>query len=201
MDLKTHDLAGTVKQLATRLGWQCAVDPDDWRRATVISIGGYPIGTLSDLSAPIYPPGTPPHVAFYLAVDDADRRAEAAAAQGAQVLVPPFDAGDQGRIATLIDPFGAVVSLWQRTPGHGWRHPAGLRNAPYRMVLTCPDPDRTAHFYRDALGAPLHHADLRLSAAVASPPQWQLALSSDHNASASTDEGITFSMESRFTPS
>jgi predicted enzyme related to lactoylglutathione lyase len=179
MDLKTRDLPGTAAVLSDLLGWQFAEDPADWRRATVISVGGYRIGTVSDLAAPIYPEGTPPHLAFYLAVDDADLRSAAAADHGAEIVVAPFDAADQGRIATLIDPFGAVVSLWQPAPGHGWRHPIGLRNAPYRMRLTSSQPEQARRFYRDTLGAHLCHADIVAAPHGAAPGQWHLTISAD----------------------
>ncbi|WP_207922462.1 VOC family protein [Micromonospora sp. KC606] len=175
MDFKTRDVSGTADFFSAVLGWRFAVDEDDWRRATVITVGDYRIGTVSDLAAPIYPPDTPPHVAFYLAVDDVNQRAAAAAAHGAQILVTAFDAGDQGRIATLIDPLGAVVSLWQRAPGYGWRHPVGLLNAPHRMTLHCANPNLARRFYRETLGADLRHADfLSVEHTTGTAGQWQL---------------------------
>ncbi|GGZ44968.1 hypothetical protein GCM10010387_44230 [Streptomyces inusitatus] len=145
MDLKTHDPAGAAEFFSTVLGWHFAVDEDDWRRATKIYENGRPVGGVSDLSQPVYPPGTPAHIAHYLAVDDVDRRTEAATAHGARLVVPPFDAGDQGRIATLVDPFGAAVSLWQARGFAGWDEPRPL-------VLDCPDPEGARRFYREVLG-------------------------------------------------
>lgn len=124
------------------LGWRFAVDEDDPRRATKIHVDGHPIGGVSDLSGPVYPPGTPPHAAYYLAVDDVDRRAEAAVAHGARLVVGPFDAGEQGRMATLVDPEGAAFSLWQARSFAGWRLPPGVEHAPMRLVLACGAPER-----------------------------------------------------------
>lgn len=167
MDVKTHDLTGTAAFFEQTLGWRFAVDEDDWRKATKISVDGHLIGSVSDLANPIYPPGTPDHIAFYLAVDDVDRRAEAAVANGARLVVPPFEAGDQGRMATLIDPFGAAVSLWQARAFTGWKVPPG------RMVLACDQPDLARDFYLEMTGAPLAHADF-----IATPdaPQWELVV-------------------------
>ncbi|GAA2223216.1 VOC family protein [Streptomyces amakusaensis] len=145
MDLKTHDPAGAAEFLSTVLNWHFAVDEDDWRRATKIYENGRPVGGVSDLSQPVYPPGTPAHIAHYLAVDDVDRRTEAATAHGARLVVPPFDAGGQGRIATLVDPFGAPVSLWQPGGSTGWEEPR-------RPVLDSPDPAGARRFYREVLG-------------------------------------------------
>ncbi|CAO0835165.1 Protein N-acetyltransferase, RimJ/RimL family OS=Streptomyces microflavus OX=1919 GN=Smic_17340 PE=4 SV=1 [Streptomyces microflavus] len=100
MDLKTRDPSGTAAFFSAVLDWDFAVDEQDWRKAVTISAGDHRIGGLSDLAQPVYPPGLPAHIAYYLAVDDVDRRTAVAAENGAQILVPPFDAGDQGRIAT-----------------------------------------------------------------------------------------------------
>lgn len=123
MDLKTRDPSGTAAFFSAVLGWDFAVDETDWRRAVVFSAGDHRIGGVSDLAQPVHPPGLPAHVAYYLAVDDVDHRTAVAAENGAQILLPPFDAGDQGRIATLIDPAGAAVSLWR---------PRGSRDGRYR---------------------------------------------------------------------
>lgn len=171
MDVKTGDVAGVAAFFGTVLGWRFAVDEDDPRRATKIYADGRPIGGVSDLSAPIYPPGTPPHVAYYLGVDDADRRTEAAVAHGAELVVGPFDAGDQGRIATLVDPGGAAFSLWQAGTFAGWSHPANAPHAPAEMVLACADPERSRSFYRAVLGT-----DPRGAAFVRGAAGWEAVL-------------------------
>ncbi|CAL9676733.1 VOC family protein [Streptomyces sp. enrichment culture] len=150
MDVKTHEVSRTAAFFSEVLGWHFAVDEDDWRRAIRIFADGQQIGGVSDLSSPLYPPGTPAHIAYYLAVDDIDARTEAATAAGAQLVLAPFDAGDQGRIATLIDPVGAAFSLWQTHPSNRW---SPSTRAPRRMVLACPRPERARRFYRDVLGA------------------------------------------------
>ncbi|MCK8437342.1 VOC family protein [Streptomyces sp. D2-8] len=180
MDLKTRDPAGAAALLSKALGWRFAVDEKDWRKATKITVDGHLIGGVSDLANPVYPPGTPAHIAYYLAVDDIDRRVEAATAHGAHLVVPPFDAGDQGRIATLIDPVGAAFSLWQRRHFPGWRFPPRLAGSPHRMVLTCDRPDEARHFYEETTGAPLICADFVAAAGPGtSGPRWELMVAVD----------------------
>ncbi|MFD5942298.1 VOC family protein [Streptomyces griseus] len=185
MDLKTRDPAGTAAFFSSVLGWDFAVDEEDWRRAVKISAGGDRIGGVSDLAQPVYPPGTPPHIAFYLAVDDVDHRTALAVANGAQVVVPPFDAGDQGRIATLIDPVGAALSLWRPRGFAGWPVSAEAEGTPHHAVLTCEDPERAREFYTRTTGTPLGRAAFRKAApapagtdagTAASAPRWELAL-------------------------
>lgn len=141
MDLKTRDPNGTAAFFSAVLDWDFAVDEQDWRKAVTISAGDHRIGGLSDLAQPVYPPGLPAHIAYYLAVDDVDRRTAVAAENGAQILVPPFDAGDQGRVATLIDPVGAVVSSGGRRGSRGGR--CRLRTGPWPYLITWSSPVKT----------------------------------------------------------
>ncbi|MEU6951604.1 VOC family protein [Streptomyces sp. NPDC045714] len=189
MDLKTRDPSGTAAFFSSVLGWDFAVDEEDWRRAVKISAGGDRIGGVSDLAQPVYPPGTPPHIACYLAVDDVDHRTALAVANGAQVVVPPFDAGDQGRIATLIDPVGAVLSLWRPRGFAGWPVSATAEGTPHQAVLACEDPERAREFYARTTGTPLGRAVFRepgpgvagtgADTTGGSAPQWELALAVD----------------------
>ncbi|MFI9629358.1 VOC family protein [Streptomyces sp. NPDC052042] len=159
------------------LGWQFAVDGSDWRRATKIFADGQRIGGVSDLSSPLYPPGTPAHIAYYLAVDDIEARTEAATTAGAQLVLAPFDAGDQGRIATLIDPVGAAFSLWQTDPANRWSPSA---SAPQRMILACPHPEQARRFYRDVLGTVPRCADfVRMHGPEKCAPHWELVVAVD----------------------
>ncbi|MER5424301.1 VOC family protein [Streptosporangium roseum] len=177
MDLKTHDIPGTAAFFSAVLNWRFAVDEDDWRRATKITVDGHQIGTVSDLANPIYPPGTPAHIAYYVRVDDVDRRVEMATANGAQLVLAPFDAGDQGRMATLIDPAGAVFSLWQAGRFSGWRVPPKTAYAPQRMVLAGDRHRQAEDFYRQVLGAGFACCDfLTVSESGGGAPQWELAV-------------------------
>ncbi|MDX3643954.1 VOC family protein [Streptomyces sp. MB09-02B] len=174
MDLKTRDLPGTTAFFAATLGWHLTVDEEDPRRSTRITTGdGHRVGGASDLANPVYPPGTPAHIAFYLAVDDVDARTATAVANGARLVLPPFDAGDQGRVATLVDPVGAAVSLWQPYRFGGWGFPQGAPGTPHRMVLTCQRPDRAREFYRKVTGTAPVHADF---ASGDAPSQWEVVV-------------------------
>lgn len=193
MDLKTHDPDGIAAYFSQTLGWRFDVDEQDWRKAVKISVDGHLIGGVSDLANPVYPPGTPAHIAYYLAVDDVERRTATAVANGARVVVPPFEAGDQGRLATVIDPFGAAFSLWQRAGFAGWTFPPGLPGAPHRMVLACARPDDARRFYEETTGAPLPGADFVLSPGSAAP-QWELAVEAPglRGERVSSPDGLTF---------
>ena len=180
VDLKTRDPKAAAAFFESALGWTVEIDQGSWRRATVIRVGEHHIGGLSDVTAAVYPPGTPPHIACYLAVDDVDARIAAAVEAGARLLVAPFDAGDDGRIATLIDPFGAAASLWQRqTPQRGWTHPRATRAAPRRLQHLSADPPAAAEFYRRFLGMSDPDTDFAGIAGRNTVPGWRLIVAVD----------------------
>jgi uncharacterized protein len=166
IDLKTRDVPATAAYFTAALGWTFAVDPDDWRRATKIGLDGRWIGGVSDLASPIYPPGTPPHVASYLAVDDVDARTAAAQQAGAEVVVPPSDIADQGRLATIVDPFGAAVALWQARAFGGWTHGPGTPFAPARLLHLGDRPGEARRFYEHVLGVRVGAAGFAIGSAA-----------------------------------
>ncbi len=151
MDVKSHQPARAAEFFAQILSWTATVDEDSWRTATTFSAGQYDVGGLSDLSTPVYPPGLPAHVAYYLATDNIDDVVSDAEAAGAEVVLAPFDAGDEGRVATLIDPFGGPISLVQRTGGRTWSHPTGSLGTPTSMRHISGAPEAAYRFYRCTL--------------------------------------------------
>ena len=87
----------------------------------------------------------------YIAVDDADRTAEAAAAAGGRITDAPVDAGPGGRWAGLVDPAGAAFRLWQarRRPGAQTVNAPGSWNF---SDLHTSDARGAATFYGDMFG-------------------------------------------------
>ncbi len=82
------------------------------------SDGQYLIGRIrgGDVAAvSSVPEGAPPAAVWntYIWVDDADETAKKAVEAGGTVLAEPFDIMESGRMAVLMDPEGAVFSVWQ----------------------------------------------------------------------------------------
>lgn len=100
------------------------------------------------------PPPTPDARASWnthVAVDSADRAAEAAEHAGGTVLEGPFDAPPAGRMAVLADPSGAVFGVWE--PGD--RDGAQLVNEPSAWAMSAlqtPEPGACAAFYAAVFG-------------------------------------------------
>ena len=67
-------------------------------------------------------PDMPPWWTTYVSVADADATTAAVTANGGQVLMPPMDVLDVGRMAIFMDPAGAMFSVWQplAQPAPGW---------------------------------------------------------------------------------
>lgn len=91
----------------------------------------------------------------YLAVDDAQGTADAAVANGGQVMVPPMDVADLGRMAVVADAGGAAIGMWQPGVHKGfsvWGEPgtAGW------FELHTRDYDETVAFYTEVFGWGTH---------------------------------------------
>lgn len=99
-------------------------------------------------------PGMEGHGAFwgvYLTVDDVDAVAAAVPGAGGTVEAGPFDVMDLGRMASIQDPTGARVNLWQAgtTPGTTLANEPGT---PIWNELVTPDLPTATKFYADLLG-------------------------------------------------
>jgi predicted enzyme related to lactoylglutathione lyase len=95
--------------------------------------------------------GVPPNWMVYISVENADQSAQKAAQAGGTILAPPFDVMEEGRMAVLQDPTGAIFSLWQpkRTQGVGI---AASDNTFCWADLNTVDPERAAEFYSQVFG-------------------------------------------------
>jgi uncharacterized protein len=93
----------------------------------------------------------PPHWNLYVTVASADDAAARAREAGGTILAEPFDVFDAGRMTTVQDPTGGVVSAWEARQSIGAR----IVNEPGAFTwadLVTPDPGAAARFYGDWLG-------------------------------------------------
>lgn len=158
MDFKSSDVEVAGQVFAEEFGWECLVDPDDWRGAIKARADGHWLAGVSSLDSPLYPLGTPAHVSYYLGVEDVAAVHTLAVSHGATSLLAPTSIADQGILASILDPLGANVSLWQPEMFAGWSHPLGPRT-PGRVVHESVDPAAAERFYRRLLGLRLEYAD------------------------------------------
>jgi uncharacterized protein len=146
VDLGSPDPQGAADFYAALFGWECPEGLPETGGYRVCTIGDAPVAGLG----PQQNPG-PPVWASYVNVDDADAITETITANGGNVIVPPMDVMDFGRMAVYADPVGAVISVWQ--PG---THPgAGLVNEPGTLSwneLVTTDVDASIAFYGAVFG-------------------------------------------------
>ena len=110
VDLSTKDPEGSRAFYAKVFGWDIQVSADP-------QYGGYAMATLGgkDVAGigPSQSPEAPTAWSVYIGTADADAVASQGSAAGGTVIAPPFDVGDQGRMAVFQDPTGAFICAWQ----------------------------------------------------------------------------------------
>ncbi len=117
-----------------------------WRfDGLVATLDGLDVASVGDVES------GPAAWATYVAVDDADAMAQAMVDLGAELVAPPEEAGEGGRAATVRDPQGAEIRLWQANLRLG----AQLTNSPGAWNfsdLHTADPAAAARFYEAGFG-------------------------------------------------
>lgn len=112
-ELYTSDIEASKRFYGELAGWSLrkAAMPgmDYW----LASVNGREIAGL------FQPPGGPSHWNAYVSVPDVDASAAAATARGGAVIHGPLDIPGVGRMATIRDPQGAVVSVLKNATGDG----------------------------------------------------------------------------------
>jgi predicted enzyme related to lactoylglutathione lyase len=110
VDLAATDAAAERDYYTKLFGWQIEVNPDP-------QYGGYGLARVGGEDAagigPKQQPEMPTAWTLYIGTQDIDDLAKRVGAAGGKVIAPPFDVGDQGRVAVFQDPAGAFFSAWQ----------------------------------------------------------------------------------------
>ena len=111
VDLATTDAEAARDFYSKLFGWGLEVSEDP-------QYGGYATAKLDDKSVAGIGPkqeGDPSPTAWslYIGTEDIDALAKKIQDAGGSVAAPPFDVGDQGRMAVFADPSGAYISGWQ----------------------------------------------------------------------------------------
>jgi len=110
-----------------------------------------PIGAIGRLNADQAAMGVPPSWGIYLAADDVDAAVAQVEGAGGKVMLPPMDVMEHGRMAVLVDPTGAVFSLWQARAHTGFGR-INEHGAPTWFELVTDDVPKATAFYKAVLG-------------------------------------------------
>lgn len=149
IELASSDQAAAKNFYTSLFGWT----PEDFPTApgesyTLFRLQGRDVGGGYSLRADQKERNVSPHWLMYVAVESADKSVKRATDLGATVLAGPFDAGDFGRMAVLMDPMGAPFAIWEamKHPGIGIMGEDGTLSW---ADLSSPDPQRAGKFYSD----------------------------------------------------
>ena len=160
VDLQTTDPSAAKDFYAALFGWSYQDNPMPQGGVySMALLNGDTVAAVAPMP-PGAPPGVPPMWNTYLAVDDVDAAAEKAGPAGGQLLMPPADVGDAGRMAFVADPTGAVVGLWQANR-HIGATLVGDTGAVVWNELRTDKPQSALAFYETVVG--LAHAAVEMA--------------------------------------
>lgn len=152
VELTTTDLAGAKHFYSELFGWSTSDQPaGDHGVYTMFLKGGRQVGGLFQRTDEMAAQGIPPNWMGYIAVEDVDKSVAKVRELGGQVVVEPMEVMEEGRMAVISDPTGAVVSLWQALKHRG----AGGFGDPGFLCwseLATRDTDTAEAFYQGVFG-------------------------------------------------
>jgi len=150
--LATSDPPRATVFYAELFGWRTS---DIATRAigtvTILSAGREDVAILYAQTAPARAARVAPHWTAFIGVRDADATVSDARRHGATILRQPFRVLDYGRVATLADPTGSILSLWQPLARTGATRTNAV-NAHCWTELSTSDLTRARSFYGAVFG-------------------------------------------------
>lgn len=159
IELATTDQKAAKSFYTSLLGWAVTdmpTGPDDFY--SIFKIDGRDAAAGYTMRKEQRDAGVASHWSVYIAVDNADQTAAKATQAGGTVLKSAFDVMDQGRMAVVQDPTGAVFCVWQAKKGPG----IGIAEVNGSLCwadLSTGDPDRAAKFYSQVFGWKVEKGD------------------------------------------
>jgi predicted enzyme related to lactoylglutathione lyase len=118
VELSSPDAAASRDFYSKLFGWDIEVNPDpQYGGYALARIGGADVAGIG----PKQSPEAPTAWGLYVGTDDVDGLAKTVPDAGGTVIAPPFDVGDQGRMAVFADPTGAIISAWQAAQMRNFR--------------------------------------------------------------------------------
>jgi predicted enzyme related to lactoylglutathione lyase len=152
VDLATTDQEGAKAFYAGLFGWDYDDMPiGDGATYTMCRLDGKDVAAIAPQRDEERKQGVPSHWNSYFTVHDLDEGAPRASELNGNLMMPPFDVLDAGRMAVVADPTGAIFLMWQPKNHIG----AGLVNVPGALTwneLGTTDVAAAKQFYADLFG-------------------------------------------------
>ncbi len=150
-DVSAIDVDAAKQFYSGAFGWDAEDQFMDGQRVyTMFSKDGKATAGMGEHPQELVEQGVPPMWSSYVNVDDVDAAAAVFTEHGGQIMMPPMDVMDSGRMFFGIDPTGAALGFWQARAHEG----AGAFNDPGYMTwneLLTRDLDRALEFYQAVL--------------------------------------------------
>jgi len=118
-ELMTGDLDAGLDFYAHVVGWRPSEAEQPDMRYVILNAGDRGIGGAMQLTEAMREGGAVPAWLGYVHVEDTDAKAEAIAADGGRILMPPGDIPNVGRFALVADRGGAAFYLLTPRPRDG----------------------------------------------------------------------------------
>ena len=151
-ELATTDQAAAKQFYAQLFGWDIEDFPmGPTETYTLFKLHGRDAAAAYTMQAEQRQAGVPPFWMIYVAVDNADAMADRVKTLGGQVMAPPFDVMDMGRMAVVTDPAGTHFAIWQSKSHHG----TGVTAEPGTVnwvEISVPDRSKIMAFYEQLFG-------------------------------------------------
>jgi uncharacterized protein len=158
-ELATSDVADAKHFYGDLFGWEYQDVPvPDSEPYTLARIGESNVAALYPQPAQQREGGIPPNWFSYITVASADEAASRAQGLGGTVHAGSFDVMDQGRMAVIADPTGAMFGVWEPRASIG----AYRVNEPGCLTwneLATNDVDAAASFYGELFGWEIEEID------------------------------------------
>ena len=147
VDLSSSDPGSSRDFYSKLFGWMVEVNPDPkYGGYAMAKVGGQDVAGIG----PKMSPEAPTAWSIYIGTQDAEDLAKKVQGAGGKVVAPPFDVGDQGRMAVFQDPTGAFISAWQPRQMGGF--PTGGPNTFGWAELSARGIDKAVPFYQKVFG-------------------------------------------------
>jgi predicted enzyme related to lactoylglutathione lyase len=151
VELQTSDAPAAKQFYGALFGWTYDDRPiDDTNVYSLAQVRGLDVAAITGLGEQAAQ-GVPPHWNSFVTVDDVEAATAKVSPAGGTVIMEPFDVFEEGRMAVVADPSGAVFELWQPKQHIG----ASLVNEHGAFTWTeliTPDIPKAAAFYKAVLG-------------------------------------------------
>lgn len=152
VDLATPDPVIAQAFYGALFGWEFTANPTGTGGEYIMaSLDGHTVAGMMQQAPEQTEMGVPPMWNTYVTVEDIGVATDKAAAAGGQVVAPPMDVMDAGKMSVILDPTGAPICLWEAVNHIG----AGLVNDHGALIwneLNTPDLDTSKTFYGELFG-------------------------------------------------